>query len=123
MKCLSVQQPWAWAIIHGPKRIENRSWPTSYRGPLVIHAGKSKVRLGDFGPGEPAEAELVFGAILGTVELVDCVKLSAVRGQPFADGPYCWIVTKPMALQQPVPYRGQQGLFDVPDDVMQAVEV
>lgn len=40
MKALSVRQPWAWAIAHGGKDIENRTWATaSYRGPLAIHAG------------------------------------------------------------------------------------
>lgn len=38
---LSVRQPWAWAIISGGKTIENRSWTTPYRGPLLIHAGKA----------------------------------------------------------------------------------
>jgi hypothetical protein len=38
--CISVQQPHAWLIIHGLKDIENRDWTTSYRGPLLIHAGK-----------------------------------------------------------------------------------
>lgn len=39
MKALSVRQPYAWAIAHGRKDIENRSWATCYRGPLAIHAG------------------------------------------------------------------------------------
>ncbi|MFI7644097.1 ASCH domain-containing protein [Nonomuraea sp. NPDC049400] len=39
MKALSVRQPWAWAITHGQKDIENRTWTTGYRGPLAIHAG------------------------------------------------------------------------------------
>ncbi|MFB4265356.1 ASCH domain-containing protein [Nonomuraea sp. GTA35] len=39
MKTLSVRQPWAWAIAHGGKTIENRTWSTGYRGPLMIHAG------------------------------------------------------------------------------------
>ena len=47
IKCLSVCEPWAWAIIHGPKGIENRSWATAYRGPLLIHASKSKAYLAD----------------------------------------------------------------------------
>jgi hypothetical protein len=38
MKALTVRQPWAWAIARGHKPIENRSWTTSYRGPLAIHA-------------------------------------------------------------------------------------
>ena len=39
MKALTVQQPWAWAIIHGGKDVENRTQAWSYRGPLAIHAG------------------------------------------------------------------------------------
>lgn len=38
---ISVRQPWASAIACGAKRIETRSWKTDYRGPLLIHAGKS----------------------------------------------------------------------------------
>ena len=38
--CLSIKEPWTWLIIHGHKDIENRDWTTSYRGPLLIHAGK-----------------------------------------------------------------------------------
>ena len=40
MKALSVRQPWAWAIVAGWKPIENRTWATDYRGPLLIHAGR-----------------------------------------------------------------------------------
>jgi hypothetical protein len=46
MKCLTICQPHAWGIVHGTKRIENRRWYTGYRGPLLIHAGKSKDWLG-----------------------------------------------------------------------------
>ena len=41
MKTLSIIQPWAHAIFHHGKDYENRNWPTQYRGPLLIHAGKS----------------------------------------------------------------------------------
>ena len=39
LKCLSIQQPWAWLIVNGYKEIEKRDWLTSYRGPVLIHAG------------------------------------------------------------------------------------
>ena len=39
MKVLSIRQPWAWAIVAGFKPVENRTWKTGYRGPLLIHAG------------------------------------------------------------------------------------
>jgi len=38
VKVLSVRQPWAWAIAAGYKYIENRTWTTSHRGKLGIHA-------------------------------------------------------------------------------------
>jgi hypothetical protein len=40
MKAISITQPWATLIAQGAKRIETRSWKTSYRGPLAIHASK-----------------------------------------------------------------------------------
>ena len=39
MKVITVRPPWADAIACGAKRFETRSWPTSYRGALAIHAG------------------------------------------------------------------------------------
>jgi hypothetical protein len=41
MKALSVRQPWAWLLVHGPKDIENRNWYTNYRGWVMIHASKT----------------------------------------------------------------------------------
>ena len=41
MKALTIHQPYAELIRRGEKVIENRTWPTSYRGPLAIHAGGS----------------------------------------------------------------------------------
>jgi len=39
-KALSIRQPWAHLIVAGIKQIENRTWTTRYRGPLLIHAGQ-----------------------------------------------------------------------------------
>lgn len=40
MRILTVRQPWAWAIIHGGKNVENRvrNIAGNYRGPVAIHA-------------------------------------------------------------------------------------
>jgi hypothetical protein len=38
VKALSVQQPWATFIARRVKKIETRSKPVKYRGPLAIHA-------------------------------------------------------------------------------------
>jgi hypothetical protein len=48
VRALTVQQPWAWAIVHGGKDVENRTrnLAGSYRGPVAIHAGKQVSRDG-----------------------------------------------------------------------------
>ncbi|MBP8292366.1 MAG: ASCH domain-containing protein [Caldilineaceae bacterium] len=63
MKAISLTQPWATLVAMGAKRIETRSWPTSYRGPLMIHASKGL-------PGWVAGAvrsEPQFAAVLGNL--------------------------------------------------------
>ena len=40
MKAVSVKQPWASLIAEGNKTIETRTWPTNYRGDLLICASK-----------------------------------------------------------------------------------
>lgn len=37
---LSLRQPWAWAVLHAGKTIENRRWNTRFRGEFLIHAAK-----------------------------------------------------------------------------------
>lgn len=41
MKAITIKQPWASLIALGKKKIETRSWQTKFRGPILIHAGKS----------------------------------------------------------------------------------
>jgi len=136
VRCLSICQPWAWAIIHGPKRVENRTWSTTYRGPLLIHAGKSRLNYDHQDPEDwrnwyglemPAANRLTWGAIIGQVELVACVQLADpellpdqrawLEAHPFTEGPRCWVLKRPQAFPAPIPYRGQQGLFHVPASV------
>ena len=39
LRVLTVRQPWAWAIVHGQKDVENRVRSLGpYRGPVAIHA-------------------------------------------------------------------------------------
>lgn len=116
LTCLSVQQPWAWTILNGFKGVENRTWATNYRGLLGIHAGKSKESM-DFetiqfirSQGVTVPPDLTFGAILGTVELYDCVPIENIN-DPWAFGPFCWKVRDPKLFRNPVPFRGALGLF------------
>jgi hypothetical protein len=121
MKALSVCQPWAWAIVAGLKTVENRSRPTSHRGPLVIHASRSRRYLADdyasLLPGLPPVEQLDFGALVGVVEVVGCVPLAEVEGDPFASGPWCWLLAGARQIR-PAPFKGQVGFFAVPESLV-----
>lgn len=112
---LTVQQPWAWAIAAGAKRVENRSRSTSYRGWVAVHAGKRTDPAGArfiAGLGLMVPADLVYGAILAVVELTGCVSDSRdVWAMP---GMWHWQLGDIVPLTDPIPCRGQLGLFRAP---------
>lgn len=128
MKILCVRQPWAWAIIHGGKDIENRCWETRYRGPLLIassqgwHRSTYEYYLENFSRGKdkcPSREELVVGAILGKVDLVDCV--DAHRSKWF-EGDYGFVLRHPKPLSRPIPIKGRLGLFPPGPDLMRKLK-
>ena len=88
MKTISLLQPWASLVAIGAKKIETRSWHTSYRGPLAIHASKAlPYKNHDLIYREPfwtafkseaidkGSALLPTGAVIATCKLVDCIKI------------------------------------------------
>lgn len=124
MKALTIRRYWAWAIAAGPKRVENRTWATSHRGPLAIHAGRRQpadeadrqalIALGVDPPDDPTAS-----AVVAVVELVDCrrytpgaLRLWPADLGPFATGPVCWVLRHPRPLDSPIPCGGQQGLWE-----------
>jgi len=119
---LTVCQPWAWAILHAGKSVENRTRATSHRGPLLIHAGKSRryLKTGYRGVWPAPKgvaflpaAQYVLGAVVGVVDLMDCMPIDDVKGNPWSHGPFCWLVANPRPLKEPSPLSGHLGLFDV----------
>jgi hypothetical protein len=136
MKALTVCQPYAELIASGAKPIENRSWPTRYRGALVIHAGKSRDWLE--ADDERAYPDMAFGAVVAVAQLVACLPLHftrveverqgnvtmseftgwpepyrALQANEHANGPWCWVLEDVVRLPVPIPCRGMQGLWDV----------
>lgn len=120
MKALTVCQPYAELIARGEKWIENRTWPTSYRGLLAIHAGKSREWLGvddedaaEYGVDVKA---IAFGAIVAVARLVDCRRFEdltdEMRMHTHANGPWCWVL-RDVYRVEPMPIRGAQGLWPV----------
>ena len=53
----------------------------------------------------PPWEEMVTGAILGVVELVDCLPASSVAASPWVEGPVCSVLAKPRAFAEPVAWR------------------
>ena len=121
MKCLTICQPWAWCIVHGPKRYENRTWRCDHRGPLLIHAGLSHTRLTPEVFGQlrrlalepPDPGRLVFGAVIGVCRVADCLPIEQAAGDAWALGPWCLKLADVRPLPEPIPCRGRRRLFDV----------
>ena len=120
MHTLSVRQPWAWLIINGYKDIENRSFVCHKRGTIALHASTTQTKkeyaaalalIADRGLNItlPPIEELVTGAIVGLVDIVDCVTES---DSPWFTGEYGWVLANPRQ-GIPQPQKGQQGFFPV----------
>ena len=72
IKVLSLRQPWASLVIHGPKWCENRTWRTRHRGELWIHASAGRDDAAWCRELEAEGLPLPQSAILGRVDLRGC---------------------------------------------------
>lgn len=125
MRALSVRQPWAWAILHAGKDIENRDWPTKFRGTVALHAAKGltreehlwasmdiEERSGLRPPAYPMLAER--GFIVGLVDIVGCV---TEFHSPWFQGEYGFVLENPRPLASPIYYKGALGFWPVPAEL------
>ena len=121
MRTLSIRQPWAWLIVNGHKDIENRDWATLYRGPLLIHAGKTMTQAyhrevaaavhAELGIEIPSFDDLQRGGVVGVATLKGCVRESSSPW--FNPGGFGWLLRD----ARPLPFyacNGALSLFDVP---------
>lgn len=146
MRVLTVRQPWAWAIIHGGKDVENRvrNVAGSYRGPVAIHAGLGKPEKDNLASvahreafGTEVATPLHFGAIIGVVDLID-VHLAERVYEPVGAGVsqitdrFCcgewafrfdWHLSleNPRSLSRPLPFTGALGLRKLDDKTIEAI--
>src|SRR2546426_2957017 len=135
---LTMTDPWGSLVASGAKRIETRSWSTTYRGPLAIHVAKT------LPPGaealcyedpfcqalEAAGYTWTYGALrnawnlpLGCVvaivrlEKVECISPDFVVEEPeriygnYALGRFAWRFSQVYRLQRPLPARGALGIW------------
>lgn len=131
MKAFTVYQPYAYAIIAGLKLNETRPRRTHIRGRVAVHAGKlDEVRatknlssndfwalMAEIG----GKTDLPRGAVVGTVEIVDCVHVEEIihtlseRERLLGDyspGRFAWVLRNPVAFSTPVPAKGKQGWWN-----------
>lgn len=120
-KALSVRQPWAWAIVHAGKDIENRSAAAVRHGmrpgPIAIHASKGMTRdeyefarqfMLSIGITCPRPDNLVRGAIIGAVTVEAIVAESDSR---WFFGPRGLVLSDARAVK-PIAASGALGYFD-----------
>ena len=118
---LSVRQPWAWAILHAGKDVENRS-AHSVRaggmapGPIAIHAAAGMRRaeydwavwrMARDGVAVPRPEDLPRRAVLGRVRVTAIVEAS---DSPWFGGPLGLVLAAPEAVE-PIPAAGARGYF------------
>lgn len=130
MRALTVRQPWAWAIVHGGKDVENRirNLVGGYRGPVAIHAGlvedetayddeMIRQALGEHDDGWVlAEQVWTVGAFVGVVDLAS-VHHDFDHGRGYCSSPWAmsdlWhnVLANPRPLTTPIPAKGRLGLW------------
>ena len=136
MKALTVWQPWAWLIVIGDKPVENRSWATDYKGPMLIHAGKHafdescldmlaqrrelelchkiiehfeiSIKKGKLVVGNQRE----FGGLIGAAKLLGCSFGDTKNDLWAADELWHWQYNHPVELPF-VPCAGAQSLWEM----------
>lgn len=144
-KAITLHQPYATFVADGLKAIETRGWATSYRGPLLIHAGKRtkdrEQEVLDAYDDPYADEALVdldalpWSAIIAVAELSDCTRMTAAFCEQmrledwnewamgfYAPGRYAWHLANVRTLPEPIPCRGQQGLWTPDEDVQRRIE-
>lgn len=114
MKALSIRQPWCHRIFHEGKDVENRDWPTKFRGQVLIHASLSLEEDREY----IRAHDLPLGGIVGIVDIVDCVSASDSR---WFFGKYGFVLRNARPIEL-IPCPGKLGFFDVPAHVAQLVE-
>ena len=128
MKVLSIKEPYATLIKEKKKFIETRSWKTSYRGELYIHASCKKIKTNDkliiellkLIPDIP----LGYGNIICKCQLVDCIYmdqafLNKIQNNKqeflcggFSLGRYAWILENIEPLDNPISIKGHLNIWN-----------
>ena len=128
MKVLSIIEPWATLIKEKKKYIETRTWKTSYRGELYIHASKKKINIKDEHITDLLDlipnVEMGYGKIICRCKLVDCIYIDENFKEEiskneqeylcgdFNIGRYAWILENIVPLEKTIEAKGQLNIWN-----------
>lgn len=130
MKVISIKEPFATLIMKNIKHIETRSWNTSYRGELYIHASGKKLAkeyLNDYVLDLISDLSMNFGNIICKGNLVDCVLIDEKFLQEikkneveyfcglYEIGRYAWIFEDVSEIK-PIKAKGHLNIWNYNDD-------
>jgi hypothetical protein len=68
---------------------------------------------------KPRADDLITGAIIGVVEIVDVVERSTSK---WFQGPYGLVLANPRPLTKPIPVNGRLGLWEVPSEIVRQIQ-
>lgn len=129
MKVLSLTEPFATLIKVKKKLVETRSWKTSYRGELYIHASSTKIsknwKNNNELMGLVENSSLNYGNIICKCNLVDCVYMTKEYVENmkknhyqeyicgiYEEGRYAWIIENVEVLDKPIKAKGHLSIWN-----------
>ena len=129
MKVLSLMEPYATLIKNGKKKIETRSWKTSYRGELYIHASLTKMSKETRENIElmnlVKDNDMHYGNIICKCNLVNCIKMTKEYVEEmkqnhyleyicggYSEGRYAWILEDIQILNEPIKAKGHLSIWN-----------
>jgi hypothetical protein len=137
MKAITLWQPWATLIAIGAKRIETRSWSTTYHGDIAIHAAKNIPQkeilriMRMTRDEEPFKSvldkagyyvynSLPRGCVVAIATLVVCIPTNKIPSVSlresafgdFSENRFGWMLENIRPLKNPIQAKGAQGLWE-----------
>lgn len=126
LKVLTLRQPWATLMAEGIKKYEFRSWKTTYRGKVLIHAGTG-IDKEDMKKYKYLGLEFPSRRIIAIVEIEDCLELDEqlnkkiiaendiAYGNKVRTG-YAWKLKNIKKIDYNKEVKGQLGLWNIDFD-------
>lgn len=120
IRAITFWQPWQVPILEGWKQVENRPWELKNLPKwIALHVGAKYDKEGAafITKQRPSlELEPVPPGIYGVMRIVHVVDKAYVPDNPWAFGPYCWLISRTVRLPEPILCKGHQGQWTPPDE-------